>query len=419
MGPTSAPTSATGAAQLLAEARPLLPELVALRRDLHRHPETGLHLPRTQAAVLQALDGLDLEITTGRATTSVVAVLRGGAPGPTVLLRGDMDALPVAELAEVDYASTNGAMHACGHDLHTAGLVGAARLLHGRRDTLAGDVVFMFQPGEEGHDGAQVMLDEGLLDASGDMPVAAFAVHVGPGEQGRFITRPGPILAGAAEFRIVVHGSGGHGSQPHSARDPVPAAAQMVAALQTMAARRFPAFDPVVLSVTRMRAGDALNVIPGTAELAGTIRMVSPEAEAVLPRAVGEVAESIAAAHGCTVEASVEPVVPVTVNDPEETAAVMTDLEELSDVGAVMRLPDPTMGSEDFAKILDRVPGTYVFLSAGPADPPESAVGAINHSPWVVFDDSVLCTQSAVLALLAARALERHGPSRIRPRPRT
>src|SRR5699024_7063678 len=325
----------TDAEPLLAEAEQLLPDLVALRRNLHRHPEVGLHLPRTQAAVLQALGGLGLEITRGAATTSLVAVLRGGAPGPTVLLRGDMDALPVAELAEVDYAADNGAMHACGHDLHAAGLVGAARLLHARRAQLAGDIVFMFQPGEEGHDGARVMLDEGVLEASGEIPSAAVAVHVGPGEQGRILTRPGPILAGAAEFRIVVHGSGGHGSQPHSARDPIPAAAQTVAALQTMAARRFPAFAPVILSVTRLRAGDSLNVIPDTAELAGTIRTVSPEAERALPEAVGDVARSVAAAHGCTAEVHVDPVSPVTVNDPVETAAVVTDLGGFPGAGTV------------------------------------------------------------------------------------
>ncbi|WP_248499526.1 M20 metallopeptidase family protein [Tomitella gaofuii] len=396
-------------AQLLADAARILPELVTLRRDLHRHPEVGLHLPRTQQAVLRALDGLSgLEIVCGTATTSVVAVLRGGRPGPTVLLRGDMDALPVTELADVEYRSTNDAMHACGHDLHTAGLVGAARLLHAARDTLAGTVVFMFQPGEEGHDGAQVMLDEGVLAAAGT-PSAAFAVHVGPGDRGTFVTRPGPILAGAAELRILVRGSGGHGSQPHSTHDPIPAAAALVGALQSMVTRRFPAFDPVVLSITRVRAGDALNVIPDTAELAGTVRMVSPDAATRLPERIRETADGVASAHGCTAEVDFDLGYPVTVNDPAETAAAVGDLTRLVGAESIVSMPHPAMGSEDFSRILERVPGTYLFLGARPDDVPEEARGEVNHSPRIVFDDAVLGTHSAALAWLAVRALERHG----------
>ncbi|QDQ99068.1 amidohydrolase [Tomitella fengzijianii] len=394
---------------MLEDARALLPDLVTLRRDLHRHPEVGLHLPRTQQAVLRALDGLPgLEIVRGSATTSVVAVLRGARPGPTVLLRGDMDALPVTELAEVEYKSVNDAMHACGHDLHTTGLVGAAHLLHAARDTLAGTVAFMFQPGEEGHDGAQVMLDEGVLAVAGP-PAAAFAVHVGPGDRGTFVTRPGPVLAGAAELRIVVRGSGGHGSQPHSAHDPIPAAAELVGALQTMVTRRFPAFDPVVLSITRMRAGDALNVIPDTAELAGTVRMVSAEAAARLPQHITEVAEAVAAAHGCTAEVDFDLGYPVTLNDPAETEAAVADLTDLVGAESIVTMPYPAMGSEDFSKVLERVPGTYLFLGARPDELPESARGEVNHSPRIVFDDAVLDTQAAALAWLAVRALQRHG----------
>lgn len=395
-------------AGLLETAATMLPELVALRRDLHRNPEVGLDLPRTQAAVLRALDGLDLEITTGTAATSVVAVLRGALPGPTVLLRGDMDALPVAELADLEYASTNGAMHACGHDLHTVGLVGAARLLHSHRDALAGNVIFMFQPGEEGHDGAQVMLDEGVLDAAGAPPVAAFGVHVGPGDRGTFVTRPGPILAGSAELSVVIRGAGGHGSQPHSALDPIPAAAESVSALQTMVTRRFPAFDPVVLSITRLRAGDALNVIPDTAEIGGTVRMVSAEAAKELPGRIREVLDGIAAAHGCTAEIEFKLSYPVTVNDATETAEAAADLAVLAGAERVVEMPYAAMGSEDFSKVLARVPGAYVFLGARPDGLPESARGVVNHSPHIVFDDGVLGTQAAALAFLAARALQRH-----------
>ena len=231
-------------------------DLVQLRRTLHADPETGLDLPRTQEHVLAALQGLPLEVTTGTDTTSVVAVLRGGATRRTatprtVLLRGDMDALPVVEETGEDFAATNGAMHACGHDLHTTALVGAAKLLAQHRDQVAGDVVFMFQPGEEGFDGAAVMLDEGVLDAAGTRVDQAFAIHVFSNlmPTGIFISSPGTILAASHGLRVTVRGEGGHGASPHHARDPISAAADMVTSLQTMITRTFDVFDPVVLSV--------------------------------------------------------------------------------------------------------------------------------------------------------------------------
>ncbi|MGO3678534.1 MAG: M20 metallopeptidase family protein, partial [Microbacteriaceae bacterium] len=196
---------------LMAQAEAMLPELVALRRELHQNPEVGLDLPFTQKRVLEALEGLPLEITLGTETTSIVAVLRGAKPGPAVLLRGDMDGLPVEEQTGLDYASKNGNMHACGHDLHTAGLVGAAKLLAAKQDEIAGSVIFMFQPGEEGFNGASVMIKEGVLDAAGERPVAAYGLHVGPGPRGLLATLPGPMLAGSSELHVTVHGRGGHG----------------------------------------------------------------------------------------------------------------------------------------------------------------------------------------------------------------
>ena len=249
------------------EATAIAADLVALRRALHRDPEVGNDLPRTQTRVLEALDGLPLEITTGDSLTSVVAVLRGSRPGPTVLLRGDMDALPVREDNDLDYRSTNGAMHACGHDLHTAGLVRAARLLSAHREELAGNVVFMFQPGEEGPGGAEPMVAEGVLDAAGVRADAAFAVHVLPGERGVFTLRPGPIMAGSNVLRVTFHGAGGHGSQPQTALDPVPPLVEFCQALQVMITRRFSVFDPVVAAITNLSAGEAVNVIPASASM--------------------------------------------------------------------------------------------------------------------------------------------------------
>ena len=267
-------------ADFTSDAQTILPELVELRRALHADPELGLDLPRTQQKVLDALEGLPLEITTGTRTSSVTAVLRGALPGPTVLLRGDMDALPIVEETDLDFASANGNMHACGHDLHTAGLVGAAKLLSARQNELHGSVIFMFQPGEEGHGGAKIMLEEGLLTAAGEPPVAAYAIHVGPGPRGLFATRGGPVAAGSNQLTVKLRGRGGHGSQPHQTLDPVPAAAELVLALQSFVTRRFNAFDPVVLSITRLSTGDgAINVIPDSVELAATITRVDERIE--------------------------------------------------------------------------------------------------------------------------------------------
>lgn len=387
-----------------AEGQDLLPELVSLRRDIHRHPEVGLHLPRTQEKILDALDGLGLEITTGKALSSVTAVLRGGEDGPSVLLRGDMDALPVEELTDLEYASTNGAMHACGHDLHVAGLVGAARLLAAQQRDISGNVIFMFQPGEEGDGGAGLMIEEGVLEAAGEKPVAAYGVHVRPGPLGVFRTRPGTLMAGANELRITVHGSGGHGSQPHNALDPVPALVEIAAALQVMATRKFSVFDPIVLTVTQLEAGRAINVIPDTARLGASVRTLSAESVDRLIVETKALADGIAAAHGCTAEVSFEILYPMTENDPSRTFEAIRELRELFGEERVIQSRDPLMGSEDFSLVLQKIPGAFLFLGATPPDvDPETA--AWNHSPRVLFDDSVLADQAAALAQLAFNRL--------------
>ena len=387
-----------------AEGQDLLPDLVSLRRDIHREPEVGLHLPRTQQKILDALDGLGLEITTGKSLSSVTAVLRGGEDGPSVLLRGDMDALPVQELTDLEYASTNGAMHACGHDLHVAGLVGAARLLAAQQRDISGNVIFMFQPGEEGDGGAGLMIDEGVLEAAGERPVAAYGVHVRPGPLGVFRTRPGTLMAGANELRITVHGSGGHGSQPHNALDPVPALVEIAAALQVMATRKFSVFDPIVLTVTQLEAGRAINVIPDTAKLGASVRTLSAESVDRLIVETKALADGIAAAHGCTAEVSFEILYPMTENDPSRTFEAIRELRELFGEERVIQSRDPLMGSEDFSLVLQKIPGAFLFLGATPPEvDPETA--AWNHSPRVLFDDSVLADQAAALAQLAFNRL--------------
>src|SRR5215472_6976726 len=250
-------------AGLYDEAVAISAELTELRRSIHAEPEIGLDLPLTQAKVLGALDGLPLEITKGQSLTSVTAVLRGAKPGKTVLLRGDMDALPVTERTGLPYSSRiNGAMHACGHDLHTAMLAGAAKLLSARQADLAGNVIFMFQPGEEGPGGGRIMVEEGVLDAAGERPVAAYALHVASSYLPvGCAVRLRPVSA-ADTLHVTVHGRGGHGSQPHRAADPVPAACELVLALQAMVTRQFDVFDPVVVTVGMFHAGTADNVIP-------------------------------------------------------------------------------------------------------------------------------------------------------------
>ena len=387
-----------------AEGQDLLPDLVSLRREIHREPEVGLHLPRTQEKILDALDGLGLEITTGKSLSSVTAVLRGGEDGPSVLLRGDMDALPVEELTDLEYASTNGAMHACGHDLHVAGLVGAARLLAAQQRDISGNIVFMFQPGEEGDGGAGLMIEEGVLEAAGERPVAAYGIHVRPGPVGVFRTRPGTLMAGANELRITVHGSGGHGSQPHNALDPVPALVEIAAALQVMATRKFSVFDPIVLTVTQLEAGRAINVIPDTARLGASVRTLSAESVDRLIVETKALADGIASAHGCTAEVSFEILYPMTENDPSRTFEAMRELRELFGEERVIQSRDPLMGSEDFSLVLQKIPGAFLFLGATPPEV-DPATAAWNHSPRVLFDDSVLADQAAALAQLAFNRL--------------
>lgn len=390
----------------LDDARRIHDELVALRRTLHTNPELGTDLPWTQQQVLAALDGCGLELTKGESITSVTGVLRGAKPGPTVLLRGDMDGLPVVEQTGLSYASTNGAMHACGHDLHMAGLVGAARLLSTRREELAGNVVFMFQPGEEGPGGAKPMIEEGLLEITGEKPVAAYGIHVFPGQRGLFSYRPGTAMAGANYMRVTFHGEGGHGSQPHTAKDPVPALLEFGAALQTMVTRRFSVFDPVVASITQLSAGEALNVIPDRASLGASVRTLSAASDEAFPAAVRELAHGIAAAHGVRAEVDWTVLYPLTRNDDAETAFVADTLAELVGEDHVRLDANPLMGSEDFSFVLDQVPGCFFFLECSPPDLAQENPGW-NHSPTVLFDDAVLGTQAAALAELAWRRLQR------------
>jgi len=365
----------------------LLDLMVDLRRELHHHPELGLELPRTQAAVLERLRGIEgLEIRTGDATTSVVADLSTG-DGPTILLRGDMDALPMSEDTGLDFASSiDGRMHACGHDAHTSMLVGAAHELAARHDEFSGTVRFMFQPGEEGHAGASVMIDEGVLDGVD----AAFALHITPNlPTGWVASRGGAMLASADTFTITVEGKGGHASMPHNAVDPIPVAAEIVLGLQTMITRTIDAFDPAVITVARIESGTTSNVIPETAEMEGTLRAVSEASRSNAMTGIQTVAEGIAAAHGATARVEIDAGYPVTINDPgfaEFAADVMGGIDS---VDAYIEAPAPVMGAEDFSYVLQNVPGSMAFMGVCPPEQ-DFATAAACHSNRMILHEPAM-----------------------------
>lgn len=394
-------------------AEELRPELVALRRELHQIPELGLRLPLTQQRVLDELAGLDLEITTGQTLDSVVAVLRGRGPAPegregarpVVLLRGDMDGLPVTEeLEHLPYRSTHdGKMHACGHDLHTAALVGAARILHQMRDELAGDVVLMFQPAEEGPGGAEPMLAEGLLDTAGRPVEAAYAMHVSSSEfpLRQWYSCPGPIMAAADTVHLEVTGMGGHGSQPQFSLDPVPVLCEIVLALHTMVTRSFDPFDTVVLTVGRIEGGTKDNIIGDTANLSATLRTFSAQTRELALHNIERIATHVAAAHGQTARMWTTEAYPATINDPAEYELARTAAQDLFGAERYADRPAPEMGSEDMSFVLNEVPGAYFFVSACPADDYVNA--PTNHSPRAEFDDVVVPDAAAWYAEVALR----------------
>jgi amidohydrolase len=403
-------TTEPGVGSLVDEAEALQPWVVEIRRRLHRRPEIGLDLPETQRLVVEELERLGLAPRRGRALSSVTALIEGGSPGPTVLLRADMDALPILEATDLDFASeVGGAMHACGHDTHVAMLLGAARLLVDRRVGLAGRFLLDFQPGEEGRHGARLMLEEDLLDVpleGGFGPVAsAFSMHI----TARFNTgtinfRPGAQFAAGDRITITVRGAGGHASSPHLALDPVPIAAEIVLALQTIRSRRINTFDPMVLTIGSLSAGTTSNVIPETAVLQGTVRTTSEEVRERAHELIRQIPAGIAAAHGATAEVELGAGYPATINDEGVAGLVRATASELFGEERVFEMPWPTMGSEDFSYILQKVPGAIVFLGATPPDLDPTEVPQ-THSNKVMLDESAMPTGVALYAAVTERLL--------------
>ena len=388
-----------------AMAAALLPDMISLRRSIHAEPELGLHTPLTTGKIRAALAGLPLEYSEGPSTTGFVAVLRGRRDGRSVLLRADMDALPLKEDTGLPFASRHdNMMHACGHDTHAAMLVAAAKILCARRDVLAGSIQFMFQPGEEGWHGARFMLDDGLIDP---LPDAAFALHITPNLPcGVIAGRAGPLLAAADRFEILITGRGGHASQPHEAVDTIPVVCELVTAIQAMVTRRIPAFDPAVVTVARISAGTTDNIIPECAVIEGTIRSFSARSREIALEGLERLCTHISQAHGCAGQLDVTPGFPVTICDDRAVSLARHATTDLFGQDAWMEMDSPVMGAEDFAYVLQRVPGAMVFLGATPEGGDWRTCCAL-HSNRLVLDESVMARGAALHCALADRFLAR------------
>ena len=364
----------------------------ALRRDIHRQPELGFDTEKTAQKVLDALEGLPLEIQTGVAQNGIVATLAGEGEGPVVGLRADMDALPITEETDLPFASeVEGKMHACGHDGHTSMLVGAAYALSGMRDRLNGTVKFFFQPAEEGGGGGRVMVEEGAADGLDSI----FALHLWPGLPfGTVATKEGAIMAAADAFEMEVRGTGGHGAMPHLSADAVVIAAHVVTALQTVVSREVDPVEPAVLTVGEIGAGTAFNVIPEKARLGGTVRTLNEDLRKNMPERIEAIAQGVA--RGMRADAHLDYTFsyPVTRNNAEVAGHVLRVAGGLFGEESVQELANPSMGAEDFAYFLEKVPGAFVWLGVG------RDVSGL-HTPQFAFDEKVLPRGSALLTALA------------------
>jgi hippurate hydrolase len=388
------------------EAQKVLPLAIEIRRKIHALPELGLHLPETTKCVREALADLDLDIQSGPSTSGLMVTIKGSQQGATILLRGDMDALPMPEETGLEFASTvPGRMHSCGHDAHTAMLIGATRVLYQNRDRLAGNVKLMFQPGEEGYRGALHMINDGLLDLA-PKPQAAFALHVAPSYgSGMIAGRAGAALASADHFELVIKGRGGHASRPFQCIDPVTIAFEIGLAFQTFVTRRVDPFDPVVVTIGKVQGGTANNIIPDTATLIGTLRTMSEHNRAMLHAGLRKLAASIAEGHGGQIEMTWHEGYPVTMNDPKFYGFAREVAIDTfgADGFAVSR--DPVLGAEDFSYVLQRMPGAMFWLGVTPAGhDPDHAPSC--HSTHMMVDETAMANGIAMHCAIAARYLE-------------
>ncbi len=383
----------------LSLAKSLEPAMIERRRDFHRHPELGFQEVRTAGIVANELNQLGLEVRTGVGRTGVVALLEGDQPGPTLLLRFDMDALPITEANATDYVSqTPGVMHACGHDGHTTIGLAVAKMLTPLRSQIAGTLKFVFQPAEEGLGGAKAMVDDGVM--KGPAPERSLALHVWNDKPlGWVAATDGPCMAASNRFTVTLRGKGGHGASPYQTIDPVVASAQIITAVQSIVSRNVNALDSAVISVTAVNAGEAFNVIPGSAVLRGTMRTFRPEVRDLIVRRFTQVVEGVAGAMGCQSEIDIQTISPAVINDAAMSAQVRELAKAVPGVTNVVS-DERTMGSEDMAEMMEAVPGCYFFV--GSADP-SRGLDFPHHHPRFDFDERVLALSAALMASAAAR----------------
>ena len=391
---------------LISQAHAQQADLVKVRRELHQTPEFGLDLPKTLAIILREVGDLG-EVTLGKDMTAASILIRGANPGPTVLLRADMDALAVIEDTGLDFASTNGYMHACGHDLHMAMGIGAARLVHSNKDKLNGNVLMFFQPGEEGHDGAGHMLAQNIHMVSGEKPIAAYGLHVfSIVPSGLFTTKKDTMMASAGDMLVTIRGRGGHGSMPWTAKDPITGMIEILSSLQAFIAKNFDALDPIIVNVGWIKAGDdhTTNIIPESVSFGATVRSFSKkgyeETRTKLPAFIKGMAES----HGLNAEVEFTPATKVLINHHHAVDRVEAVAKDMFGEQRYRTMSQPIPGGEDYASILEEIPGAFIFLGAAqPGLAPHQLES--NHSNKAQYDEAVLADGAALLAALAFDAL--------------
>jgi amidohydrolase len=386
----------------LSEAQSLFEYTRSLRRDFHAHPELGFHEIRTSGIIARELSSLGMEIRTGIAGSGVVGLIEGTKPGPVILVRADMDALPIVEETNAAYASQNpGVMHACGHDGHTAILLTVAKMLHTHRNELAGTVKFMFQPAEEGMGGAEKMIEGGVLESPKvDVTLGLHLWNEKP--VGWFGIANGPVMAGAEIFKVRVVGKGGHGAAPHLAVDPVLAAAQIINALQGIVSRNVSSLQTAVVSICTIHGGETFNVIPPVVELTGTIRTFEPGVRSRVLQRFEETIHGVAEAMGCQVEIDLQRLTPAVVNQPKTAGIVQTVARRLFPDADIDPANFITMGSEDFAFVLDKVPGCFFFIGSANQ---KKGLDASHHHPKFDFDEIVLPHATALMAAVVVNLL--------------
>ena len=389
-----------------AEAEILAPQLIAWRRDIHAHPELGFEVNRTAGIVARTLSDLGYEVRTGVGRSGVVGLISGGKPGPTVMLRADMDALPIQEISVAPYVSqTPGIMHACGHDGHVAMGLGAASMLARHAEDLPGQVLFVFQPAEEGLGGARAMVEDGAI--ADPQPAAAFGLHLWNSMPlGRVVAQAGPVMAAADVLQIKIHGKGGHGALPHEAVDAIAVTGQVLSALQTIVSRNVDPQETAVLTIGTVHGGTAFNIISETVEMGGTIRTFSPAVRETVLARLKVLLNGVTAGMGARYDLEVQDVTTAVVND--STTAEIARSAALQVVGStnVVWQP-PFMVSEDFSEFANRIPACFMLLGSGN---PELGLNAPHHNPRFDFDERALPMGAAILAMAAARFLTERQP---------